>query len=307
MNPLSLLAVAALATRVLAGPPVIEVRDPEPTAALQPTQESPRVVVFRRDTYELRNIRGGKGKSQSLFAPSGVKALATGRIGNEVRIELPPSLAGWVPLSSVQFLPAGTPPPRAVLGTIRVDGDSRSSKLRLSLSEAVPYRVEIESRLLRLILYYTDAHTNWIVYGTDNPMIREVRWSQEADGVARVDVWLSPEAIVSGYDLAYEADALGVELRWRPIPPPAGEDGRPPGSCLRSPRKNSFSPVRAEEEQEPQAETELDADLKSMPADLRSVSVLVQLGFPAVQLGRQVRGPGRPSEPNVPRPRAPGP
>jgi hypothetical protein len=186
------------------------------TGPFTPLTDSPRTVAFQRDTYRLSNIGDVEGESHSLFAPKGVKALATRWTGTDVRIELSPLLSGWVPLSNVAMLPPGTPPPRAVLGTVWTYGGSRFTRLGLALSEAVPSRVEIKPNGVRLVLYYTEVHTNTIVYGPDNPMLREVRCSQEADGLAHVDVWLTPAAALWDYDLAYEPKALTIELRWPP-------------------------------------------------------------------------------------------
>lgn len=181
-------------------------------------QDPFRTVVFQGVPYPFSNGSGTRNHGTILFTPNGVKSIMTGRIGEKARIQLSPSETGWVPLVNLRDLPLGTPLPQAVLGTIEIQKRERSSIIKLSWTEPVPHRVVQKPGLLRLLLYHTDAHTNWIQYEAEDPHIQEIRWQQTPDGTTRVDMWLNGRTVLWGYNTEVTPDRLQLELRW---PPPS--------------------------------------------------------------------------------------
>jgi N-acetylmuramoyl-L-alanine amidase len=182
--------------------------------------EPPYIAVFERQTYELNHVRTAPGGSFMLFLPNGVKAIVTGRVGDQARIRLSALLSGWASISDLRPLSMG-PLPHATLRSLWVSPEARSSRITLELSEPVPYRVDHQQDLFRVLLYGTDTSVKPIVHAVDDPRIREIRWTHTAEGVAHVDIWLAEQAPLWGYDLTYGSQGLGLELRW---PPPRGKD-----------------------------------------------------------------------------------
>ena len=67
-----------------------------------------------------------------------------------------------------------------------------ASVLSLDLSQKVPFQVEEAADLssLKLRLFSTTGHTNWIVYDQADDFVRQVNWSQPETGLTEVDILL---------------------------------------------------------------------------------------------------------------------
>ena len=175
------------------------------------------VVAVRSEG--IVNVRSGPGDGYILFPPQGTSFLATGREGSEIRIELSRRLSGWISERAVDWMPAGTPPPRAVLGDISLAAaGGQGAVLTLDLSERIPFQIEESPDLsgIKIKLYGTTGHTNWIVYDQADDFVRQVVWNQVETDLVEVMVRLSGGRRLWGYDASWRPGALQVELR----PPP---------------------------------------------------------------------------------------
>lgn len=163
-------------------------------------------------------IKTGPSNGYMIFPLSGTKLLTSGRLGSDVRIQLSPSHEGWMAAKDLEFFP-DAPPPRAVTGAISVAGEPASSVVRIALSEKVPFDVEEAEDLggLTVRLFYTDAHSNWIVYDSADGFIDSIRWRQESAGVVAVTIRLAQGQTLWGWQPSFEGGALKLELRKPPI------------------------------------------------------------------------------------------
>ena len=63
-------------------------------------------------------------------------------------------------------------------------------------------------------MYYTNLHTNWIVYDSSDTFLKNVTFRQAAENIAEVDVFTSEP--VWGYYVNYAGKALRLQLRKKP-------------------------------------------------------------------------------------------
>lgn len=169
------------------------------------------------------NVRSSPEGGFILFPPPGTRLLATGRDGAQTRVELAAGLSGWVETRQVDMAPAGTPPPRGVLGTIGTETADGATVVRLALGEKVPFAVEEAGDLgsLTLRLFHTTGRVNWVVYDPADAFIEEVRWKQADSGTALVTVRLAPGRRLWGYEASWQDRALKLVLRHPPRIAPA--------------------------------------------------------------------------------------
>ena len=111
------------------------------------------------------------------------------------------------PKSSLTLRPEGTPLPRAVFANINVKNSGTHSEVQVLLPERVPFTVEQQAGQggsLDLRLFHAVSDVEYIVSDVPTGAVRDVRWFQDADGVARVHVDLN--GAPWGYDATYGAD-----------------------------------------------------------------------------------------------------
>ncbi|MFA6030238.1 MAG: N-acetylmuramoyl-L-alanine amidase [Elusimicrobiota bacterium] len=185
------------------------------TVAHQP----PGVVAVRSEG--IVNVRGAPGQGYILFPPTGTRFLATGRSGRELRVRLSEGLSGWIDERAFEWLPPGTPPPQAVLGDVSLAGGEDSATVVLDLSQKVPFQVDEDPGLseIRLRLYSTVPHVNWLAYREDDAFVRSVDWTQPENDVVELRVRLGER--VWGYDASWKSGQLRLELRRAPRIAPA--------------------------------------------------------------------------------------
>ena len=138
-----------------------------------------RMAVATADNVAVRSGMGRGG--YDFFLSSGVKFLVQGQNGSDVKAIFSPTRAGWVAQDNISFLPAGAPPPRAVVGQeIRVSTMSDATQVVIGIDEWVPFRVEedLEPARYRISFYGALCRVNWIRYDTNDPVVREIRASQ---------------------------------------------------------------------------------------------------------------------------------
>ena len=167
---------------------------------------------------QLTAVKTAPGAGYLLFSSSGTKFVTAGRTNSEVKVRLSDAQSGWIDAKDLEYLPAGTPPPRAEMGTIHTSASKEATTVRIALSERVPYAVEEGEDLnsLTVRFFYTFNHTNWIVYDSSDTFVREIRWKQEAADVAAVTIRLNPEMTLWGYQAQFDGGSIKIELRRAP-------------------------------------------------------------------------------------------
>lgn len=144
----------------------------------------------------------------------GVRARATGRRGEWIRMRLDDLTEAWVAADEVLERPGVPPSEPARVGTVRMEGEPDRLRVWLSVSREVPYRVELDGRRVSLTLYGAYADTDWLRYGPNDPFIQRAAWEQASSD--RYVLHLDLERAAWGYRAEYSAGALLLEVRKPP-------------------------------------------------------------------------------------------
>jgi len=177
--------------------------------------EYPQVVEM---IDSVQTIRTGPRKGYlSIFQPKGVRFIADGKYNNYVRLKLAPGQPAWVPDSSLEFLPPGTPPPYSEIAYIRTFVLEQATRVAVYLNQKLPFRVEEDPdrREINLLVYYATSDTDWIRYDTRDELIKYITWSQPQKGVYKLVIKLDCEHIW-GYDAYYEGNVLYLDIKKPP-------------------------------------------------------------------------------------------
>jgi N-acetylmuramoyl-L-alanine amidase len=191
-------------TTTAGGPSVVlalrgdTVRQPLPVnlAVMDPTR--PRVGVAEDPGPPERNGDGrvparpgpGGGPYHYLW-PNGTELELTGEWAGAYRVRLADGLHAWVPVSQVRIRPAGTPPPRSSVRTVRLDPAPEHIDVHIALERRLPYRVDEDDRSLSVLVYGATSRVNFLQHGRVDPYIERAEWSQPADDVFRVELRLT--------------------------------------------------------------------------------------------------------------------
>jgi N-acetylmuramoyl-L-alanine amidase len=150
------------------------------------------------------------------FFRNGTRAAVSGRIGDDVRVQLSRASSAWVALADVAaVLPAGTPPPSARLGLVRLTPGARSVVARFALTGRVPFRVDEDERTITVRLYGAQSDLDFIQYGGTDSLVPRVTWAQPADDECTVTFELG--APVFGWRTRWDGESLVLEMRRPPV------------------------------------------------------------------------------------------
>jgi len=181
----------------------------------------PQVVEFVGSSVIART--GPKLGYTLLYQPPGIRAVATGKRGEWVRLRLAPGENAWVHQDSIKYLPLGTPLPKNILTTIQTKNLEKSTQVILLLSPSLsangklPFRVEqqVDPPGLFLSVYGLVSNTDWIRYDSEDQLIQSVSWEQPWEGVYRLKVLLNQKQ-QWGYDVFYDGDNLVLQINHQP-------------------------------------------------------------------------------------------
>jgi N-acetylmuramoyl-L-alanine amidase len=174
----------------------------------------PRVV---RLTSELTIGRTGPGQAYQYFLPAGVRLRVTGRDGEYLRVRLLENETTWIPRANCEALPAGTMPPRSSVEVARAESFADRVRVAIFLSERLPFKIEQRTKPNRLevVLYGVTSDTDWIRQDGLDPLLGDIRWSQERDEKYRLSIDLNQKQ-QWGYRAFYEESNLILEIKKTP-------------------------------------------------------------------------------------------
>ena len=177
--------------------------------------EIPQVVEFTGSSIIARS--GPRLGYLLLYQPPGIRAVATGKIGEWVRLKLAEGENAWVRQDSIKYLPLGTPIPKSFLTSMRTQTEDRKTQLRIFLQEKLPFRVkqQLNPPALFLTIYGVTSNTDWIRYDLRDKVIRDIQWAQPKKEVYQLKVYLNLKQ-QWGYDVFYEGSALILEIKNQP-------------------------------------------------------------------------------------------
>ena len=154
-----------------------------------------------------------------MFPPVGTVLQITGRNGAEYRVRLNQTKTVWVSADQVKRLPPGTPPARAVAGSITISAKDRSAQIRLPLGRKIPFSIDPDAAAgyLDIALFGVYSNTDMIAHAATGP-VKQVRWFQDDGETYRLHIATIPNSWW-GYDARYEGNTLVIELRMPPSLP----------------------------------------------------------------------------------------
>ena len=167
--------------------------------------------------------RAARGGTYHWFWATGTRARLTGLLGDDARVQVAPGIEAWVPAADARPLYAASPP-GAVAGSVALTPMADRARLRIPLSQPVPYEIIERERSLEVLLYGATGDVNWIRYGAGDTLVTRIAWSQEPEGVRLVVDLADP---VWGFRAGWDRGDLLLDIR-RPPPINAGKpfDGR---------------------------------------------------------------------------------
>ena len=163
--------------------------------------------------------RAARGGTYHWFWATGTRARLTGLLGDDARVQLAPGIEAWVPAADARplYLPS---PSGAVAGSVALTPMADRARLRIPLSQRVPYEVIERERSLEVLLYGAVGDVNWIRYGPGDTLVTRIAWSQEPEGVRLVVDLAEP---VWGFRAGWDRGDLLLDIRR----PPAINAGKP--------------------------------------------------------------------------------
>jgi N-acetylmuramoyl-L-alanine amidase len=183
----------------------------------------------------------GGNTPYNWFFPNGTRLTVTGERDGAYRVRLTDALSVWVAAADLRLEPAGTPAVAGSVGTVRVDPAAGWADVVLSTSDRLPFEVRADGDDgLSIHVFGAQSRTNWLHYGTEDPLIRRVQWRQERDGefVVRVETG----GAVWGWRSFWDEDGrLVVRVRRPPRIDPSAplagirvavDAGHPPGGAI---------------------------------------------------------------------------
>jgi N-acetylmuramoyl-L-alanine amidase len=179
--------------------------------------ETPQIVEFTGNSVIAR--AGPKLGYLLLYQPPGIRAQATGKIGEWVRLKLAEGENAWVHQDSLKYLPLGTPIPKSILTSMRTEAESTKTQLKIFLQEKLPFRIEqeLDPPALFLTIYGVTSNTDRIRYDSNDELIKEIQWTQPQRDVYQLQIHLNLKQ-QWGYDAFYEGSALILEIKDEPKP-----------------------------------------------------------------------------------------
>lgn len=195
---------------------------------LAPGQTRVAVAAGERpDGTVIGTAVAGSGTPYHWRFPNGTRFAVIGEQGGQYRVRLTDDQTLWIDARSLRLLPEGTPAPSGAVGAVRIEPTRDWVDVRLSLSDRLPFFVRVDEDRMIIEVYGAESRTNWLYYGTEDPLVRRAEWEQPADD--RYTVTLDLAGPVWGWRSFWdESGALVVRVRR----PPAIEERRPLAGLL---------------------------------------------------------------------------
>jgi N-acetylmuramoyl-L-alanine amidase len=175
-------------------------------------------IVGRRPFINVGLGTDRLGGAKLGYVEPGGRVSITGKVGRQYRIRLSEQLTAWIPAEYVRVLPADTPPPTSLTGSISVTGTDTEDVVSIGLSQRLPYRIDQVSDPTAVLLdvYGATSNTNWITHNLSAKGIKSVSWDQVASDQYRLVIELNHEQHW-GTSVSYSGTGISVRLRRPPL------------------------------------------------------------------------------------------
>ena len=166
------------------------------------------------DTDQVSILRPSQDGTYKWFLFPGTVLELTGIRGSSYRVRLDSRLEAWVDQKAAQLLDAETQHPRRTASNARVVAGDGFSDLRIPVTAKPAYQVQGSSDALVLTLYGTVSNVDIVNLATDDAVIRDVTWEQEASDRIRFTVHLRHQAF--GWLALWEHGTFVLRVRHTP-------------------------------------------------------------------------------------------
>ncbi len=189
------------------------------------------------DTDRLTPGRAVPGGTYHWFLPTGTRVRLSGRFGDDLRVRLAPESEAWIAAAEARPVLGPTAMP-AVVGSVRLTPLKDRVRMRVPLSQRIPFKVTETDRGLTLRLYDARGDVNWIQYGGRDTLIRRVAWAQDTRDEVTLTLELTQD--LWGYHAGWERGDLILDVRRPPALDRGGslkgrfiavDPGHPPGGA----------------------------------------------------------------------------
>jgi|GEM_PF-1609689 len=160
--------------------------------------------------------RNGAGRSYILFPRAGTKFTVTGEEGSTYQARIAPGQYVNLRKDKMRLLPLGVAAQKLYFTTIRTVRVPGATQIRFLLPDIAPYSLEQNAassdQSLTLRLYGVESDVDYMVYANPDPLVKDIRWKQEQEGVFLAQIDLKP-AQQWGYKVFYQDNTLVLELK----------------------------------------------------------------------------------------------
>ncbi|MEP6691434.1 MAG: N-acetylmuramoyl-L-alanine amidase [Gemmatimonadaceae bacterium] len=167
-----------------------------------------------RDTDHVIIARPTPDGTYRWFLFPGTPVQVTGREDDYTRVRLDDELEVWLGSGEVRPLPSGVAAPMRVTSDARIIPSVEYVDLEIPVATRPAFQVEETDRALILTLYDTRANTDIVRYGSNDSLVRVVRWEQVAHDRARYTLELAAKPY--GYLAMWHAGAFVLRVRRPP-------------------------------------------------------------------------------------------
>ena len=180
----------------------------------------PRVAEVTADKAYLSVGMGTDrlGGARYGYLEKGVKLKVIGRLQDNYKVELTPSLSAWIPVGQTELLPEETRIPESLTGNIRITGNSQEDIITLSLAQKLPYTSsqQLDPNEIIVNVYGATSNTNWKTKHLSAEGIKEVEWRQLEDNLYQLRIKLNHKQNW-GYSVGYGwGSQLTIKVRRAP-------------------------------------------------------------------------------------------
>jgi len=201
------------------------------------------LVAVTADTNNILRVAAAGAILTEL--PMGLKLRIVGREGETARVRLAQGVEAFTNLANLKILTAGASAPSARVGGISTSLSSDWVRLRVTMTERVPFKIEqyLDPQALEVTFFGAAQASEWTTYPLNDSTLKIIKWRQVASDqyVLRVELNQRQQW---GYNGEYNGNNFILNIRREPkiFPAPAspvqglriavdaGHGGTEPGS-----------------------------------------------------------------------------
>ncbi|MDP4191116.1 MAG: N-acetylmuramoyl-L-alanine amidase [Bacteroidota bacterium] len=158
--------------------------------------------------------RNSPGGGYKIFLPEGVNLEVIGQKGGWLKTKLSSNESVYIPSSSAEILPEGTPLPQSHPRIIRCKEGEKSASVEIALGIKLPFIVnQLDNpERIELLIYNVTSDIDWVFYDRKSEFIKEIRHSQLSNDVLKVEIQLEQKTHW-GYKAEYDGNILKLSIK----------------------------------------------------------------------------------------------